>query len=208
MPLTTIIVPTLNEVGQIEVTLAALAALRGEKEIIVADGGSRDATIAHAESAGARVLRCAPGRGQQMREAASQSNGDVLWFVHADTIPPAHALDEIERALAVSDVAGGSFALTFAGPSRAARQMTWIYPHLRRLGLIYGDSGVFIRRQVYEKLGGFRPYALFEDLDLIRRMKRCGRFVRLDCRIVTSSRRFEGGNYGRAWTIWIALQLL
>ena len=114
----------------------------------------------------------------------------------------------MQRALIARDVAGGSFSLTFAGVSRAARQMTWIYPHLRKLGLTYGDSGIFIRRQVYEKIGGFRPYALFEDLDLIRRMKRCGRFIRLDCRIVTSSRRFEEGNYGRAWATWITLQLL
>ena len=105
----------------------------------------------------------------------------------------------MQRALIARDV---------AGVSRAARQMTWIYPHLRKLGLTYGDSGIFIRRQVYEKIGGFRPYALFEDLDLIRRMKRCGRFIRLDCRIVTSSRRFEEGNYGRAWATWITLQLL
>src|SRR5712692_8423036 len=137
MPLTTIIVPTLNEENQIERTFAALAAIRGDKEIIVADGGSEDATIERAESAGARVLRCPRGRGPQMREAAMESNGDVLWFLHADTIPPTEALDEISRALAVSEVAGGSFSLAFAGESRAARQMTWIYPHLRKLGLTY-----------------------------------------------------------------------
>jgi rSAM/selenodomain-associated transferase 2 len=208
MRLTTIIVPTLNEVGQIEITLAALAAVHGKKEIIVADGGSQDATVERAKSAGVRVLHCSRGRGQQMREAAAQSTGDVLWFLHADTIPPVNALDEIQRALTATDVAGGSFSLTFAGQSRAARQMTWIYPHLRKLGLIYGDSGIFIRRQVYEEIGGFRPYPLFEDLDLVRRMKQRGRFARVNCPIVTSSRRFEAGNYGRAWTTWIALQLL
>jgi hypothetical protein len=105
-------------------------------------------------------------------------------------------------------VAGGNFRLVFEGKSRAARQMTWIYPRLRWLGLSYGDAGVFVRRSVYDRIGGFSPYPIFEDLDLMRRMKREGRFVNLDCCVFTSSRRFERGNYLRTWAVWIAMQVL
>ncbi|MGH9640720.1 MAG: TIGR04283 family arsenosugar biosynthesis glycosyltransferase, partial [Bryobacteraceae bacterium] len=76
------------------------------------------------------------------------------------------------------------------------------------LGLCYGDSGIFIRREVYQRIGGFRPLALFEDLDLLRRMRRAGRFVHLRSRIVTSSRRFEQRNFALVWLHWTSLQLL
>lgn len=187
--------------------MAAVAALPGEKEIIVADGGSSDATVERASAAGARVIRCAPGRGPQMHAGALSSRGDVLWFLHADTHPCDAALPAIKRALSAPHVTAGNFALRFAGDTRAARQMTWIYPKLRLLGLCYGDSGIFVRRSVYEEIGGFGAYALFEDLDLVRRLKRRGGFVHLDECITTSSRRFEHG-YARVWMNWIALQVL
>jgi len=204
---TSIIIPTLNEAGQIAETLAAISRLEGEWEVLVADGGSDDDTVKRAEAAGAVVLRCPRGRGPQMHAAATMARGDVLWFLHADTRPPAHALHEIRRTLADERVAGGSFTPRFSGASLAARQMTWIYPALRWLGLSYGDAGMFVRRSAYESIGGFRPYSLFEDLDLVRRIRRHGRFVRLHCQIETSSRRFERA-YGRTWATWITLQIL
>jgi cellulose synthase/poly-beta-1,6-N-acetylglucosamine synthase-like glycosyltransferase len=137
-----------------------------------------------------------------------QSRGDILWFVHADTQPPAYALSEISEALRSSNVVGGNFGLTFDGASRAARLLTFIYPLLRGFNLCYGDSGIFVRRAVYEKIGGFRQYALFEDLDLLKRLRRAGRFVHLRCRITTSSRRFEDRNFALMWSHWTALQLL
>jgi hypothetical protein len=137
-----------------------------------------------------------------------EATGDVLWFVHADTIPPSEALEDIRTALADPEVVGGNFGLLFDGPSRAARQLTAIYPSLRRLGLCYGDSGMFVRREVYEKIGGFRQLPLFEDLDLLRRLRRAGRFVHLPQRIVTSSRRFENENFIVVWLQWTTLQVL
>jgi GT2 family glycosyltransferase len=103
---------------------------------------------------------------------------------------------------------GGNFGLTFDGPSRAARQLTAIYPALRWLNLCYGDSGIFVRRSVYEAVGGFRAFAVFEDLDLLKRLRRAGRFVHLKTRIVTSSRRFENRNFAGMWMHWTALQVL
>jgi rSAM/selenodomain-associated transferase 2 len=203
-----IIVPALNEQECITETLRSLQQLDGEKEIIVVDGGSSDKTRSLACAHGAQVLTSPPGRGVQMHAGALKATGDVLWFVHADTIPPAHALREIRTHLESPLIIGGNFGLVFDGTSRAARQLTAIYPMLRILGLCYGDSGIFIRREAYNRVGGFRALALFEDLDLLRRLRRAGRFVHLPCKILTSSRRFEQHNFALTWLHWTALQVL
>jgi rSAM/selenodomain-associated transferase 2 len=203
-----IIVPTLNEQGCIAETLRALQQLDGDKEIIVVDGGSSDETRSLACAQGAQVLTAPPGRGVQMHAGALNATGDVLWFVHADTIPPAHALNEIRTHLESPLIVGGNFGLVFDGTSRAARQLTAIYPMLRILGLSYGDSAIFIRREAYGRIGGFRALALFEDLDLLRRLRGAGRFVHLPCKLLTSSRRFERRNFALIWLHWTALQVL
>lgn len=105
-------------------------------------------------------------------------------------------------------MAGGNFSLRFDGGARSARQLTYIYPHLRRLGLCYGDSGIFVRRSVYKDIGGFRPHPLFEDLDLVRRIRKRGKFHTAPQTLVTSSRRFENRNFARMFAEWTALQLL
>ncbi len=203
-----IVVPTLNEEAVIAGTLQTLQALPGEKEILIADGGSEDRTTAIAAELGVRAVTCQRGRGCQLRTAAAEAKGDVLWFVHADTRPEPGALEAIGKALESGSTAGGNFSLVFEGEHYSAGQMTAIYPYLRWLGLSYGDAGIFIRRSVYDAIGGCRPYPLFEDLDLVRRMKRHGRFVHLETRIFTSARRFTGSRYGRVWALWITLQVL
>jgi rSAM/selenodomain-associated transferase 2 len=203
-----IIVPALNEASQIEKTILALKGLKGEKEILVIDGGSEDETVAVARESGAIVRESARGRGAQQHAGACEARGQILWFVHADTIPPPHALTDLLAALQDPSVAGGNFGLAFDGTSRAARRLTAIYPALRWLNLCYGDSGIFVRRAVYDAIGGFRPFALFEDLDLLKRLRRAGRFVHLKTRIVTSSRRFESKNFAGVWLHWTALQVL
>jgi rSAM/selenodomain-associated transferase 2 len=206
--LISIIVPTLNEQAHLIPTLNALQQLSGDKEILVVDGGSIDETVRLARSQGVTVLEAARGRGPQMHTGALEASGTVLWFVHADTIPPPTALNEITQALEDKQVVGGNFGLLFDGSSRAARRLTAIYPMLRLLGLCYGDSGIFVWKNVYERVGGFRSLALFEDLDLLRRLRRAGRFVHLPCSIVTSSRRFEERNFALVWLHWTSLQLL
>ena len=203
-----IIVPALNEAECITGMLRSLQQLEGEKEIIVVDGGSSDETRSFASAQGVKVLSAPAGRGTQMHVGALEASGDVLWFVHADTVPPAHALNEICRHLEDPSIVGGNFGLLFDGSSRAAKQLTAIYPMLRILGLCYGDSGIFLRREIYDQIGGFRALALFEDLDLLRRLRRSGRFVHLSCRIHTSSRRFEQRNFALVWLHWTTLQIL
>jgi rSAM/selenodomain-associated transferase 2 len=203
-----IIVPTLNEEAHIVENIRSLQQLSGEKEIIVVDGGSTDQTITLVSAQNVRVLEAPQGRGTQLHAGALASEGDALWFVHADTIPSLHALEDIRNSFKKDSVVGGNFGLIFDGPSRAAKRLTAIYPLLRILGLCYGDSGIFVKREVYFRVGGFGPLPLFEDLDLLRRLRRVGKFIHLNSRLVASSRRFEQRNFALVWLRWTTLQLL
>jgi rSAM/selenodomain-associated transferase 2 len=207
--LLSIIIPTLNEGRSLGVTLEAIAKARGRVEIIVVDGGSEDETVEIARRFGAQVVASHRGRGLQMHAGACSARGEVLWFLHADTIVPPDAVEQIGKALARdAEIVGGNFAIHFDGESRAARFLTWLYPQLRKLGLCYGDSAIFVRAYSYREVGGFKPFPLFEDLDLVRRLKARGRLVHLPAVVVTSSRRFEGRNFPLTFIRWAILQAL
>lgn len=208
IPRISIVIPALNEADMIATTVAAVAALDGSPEVIVVDGGSRDGTAVLAAAHGARVITSSQGRGAQMHAGALTATGDVLWFLHADTVPPPQASPEIIAALADPTVVGGNFQIRFAGDFLAARLLTRLYRHLALLGLRYGDSGYFVRRETYLAAGGFRPYPIFEDLDLLVRLRRRGRFVRVAATVTTSSRRFEGRSFAIVFAWWTALQVL
>ena len=201
-----IIIPVLNEASCLGETLTAVNLLR-PFEIIVADGGSTDSTADIARQH-CRVIESGKGRGLQQRTAAQTASGDVLWFLHADSVPSPGALEAIGACLSDERVGGGNFSLCFDGESESARQLTLIYPWLRHLGLCYGDSGIFVRRSVYDAVGGFRPYPLFEDVDLVRRIRRTGAFRMLPHELRTSSRRFEHRNFAVMFAEWTALQVL
>ena len=203
-----IIIPTLNEARFIQRTLDSLAPLACGAEIVVVDGGSTDGTADIARRAGVRVFGAKKGRGTQLHSGACATSAPILWFLHADTLVSRDAVERIKACLAAPEVAGGNFNLQFDGSSRGARQLTFIYPKLRRLGLCYGDSGIFVRRGIYERIGGFEPYPIFEDIDLVRRIRREGRFVHLDACLTTSSRRFEGRSFALTFAHWSALQVL
>lgn len=208
-PLLSVIVPTLNEGRSISATLEALAAVGDRVEVIVVDGGSVDETVEVARKHGARVVASQKGRGLQMHAGALAARGETLWFLHADTIIPTEGIDQIEGALGRDPgVVGGNFAIRFDGESRAARFLTWLYPQLRKLGLCYGDSAIFVRASIYQELGGFKPFPLFEDLDLVRRLKKRGRLIHLPSAVLTSSRRFEGRSFTLTFVRWATLQAL
>lgn len=202
----TIIIPALNEAAEIGKTLAAIRPF--DAEVIVADGGSEDETANIARSLGVIVIEAERGRGSQMHAATLRATGDVFWFLHADTTPSPHSLTEIYRILESPNIVGGNFKLRFGGDSRAARFMTWFYPLIRNIGLIYGDSGIFVRRETYEKIGGFKPLPLFEDLDIVYRLRRVGHLATLNEEIVTSSRRFENRAFAPVFVRWVIYQCL
>ncbi len=205
--LVSIIIPTFNEATTIGDLAASLEALRGEFEVIVCDGGSSDRTVEIARQSGLRVIASPRGRGQQMNAGARETRGDVLLFLHSDTRLPDEALILIAEALDDEKVCGGNFNLIFDGGTRAARALTKIYPLLRLGGMCYGDSAIFVRCGVFERLGGYRDFPIFEDCDLYRRMRRAGKFVRLPACATTSSRRFEG-KFIRTFTLWSLMQVL
>lgn len=203
-----IIIPALNEERALPQLLRAVARLSGEYEVIVADGGSIDATLQVANSFGVKIIDSTRGRGQQQRAGAGCASGEVLWFLHADSIPAPDSLLAIETALNDRRLVAGNFTLHFDGDSRASRNLTRAYPYFRLMGLCYGDSGIFVRRSAYDAVGGIRAYPLFEDVDFVRRIKRIGRFRRLSCRLTTSSRRFEGRSFTKTFAHWTLLQIL
>lgn len=202
-----VIVPTLNEAKTLPDMLRSVSKLEGDYEVIVADGGSADNTVAIAESFGATVVHAQRGRGSQQIAGAVRARGDVLWFLHADSIPAPDSLRAIETLLSNAQRVGGNFTLHFDGLGSSARALTLAYPFFRLLGLCYGDSGIFVRRSVYEAVGGFQPYPLFEDVDFVRRVRRKGQFTRLRRRLITSSRRFDG-RFMRTFAHWTLLQIL
>lgn len=203
----TVVIPTLNEAASLGATLDAVRGLETGLEVVVVDGGSEDETRAVAKAYGVRVTTAPSGRGSQLHAGASVATADVLWFLHADTLPPEGAIAQIAQALAEPRVVGGNFQIHFAGDFFSARFLTWIYRHLAWIGLRYGDSGYFVRRRDYDAVGGFRPYPIFEDLDLLRRLRKRGRFVRLSAVVTTSSRRFEGRWFALVFARWTVLQV-
>jgi rSAM/selenodomain-associated transferase 2 len=205
--LISIIVPTLNEATTMRDLAASLGRLRGEFEVIVCDGGSADATVETARQCGLRVIEAPRGRGPQMNAGAQLAKGETLLFLHADTRLPEDAPALVADALTDDRVCGGNFNLIFGGDTREAWLMTRIYPFLRLGGMIYGDSAIFVRRGVFDRLGGYREYPIFEDCDLYRRMRCVGRFVRLNACATTSSRRFEG-RFIRTFALWSSMQAL
>ena len=202
------VIPTLNEEAEIAATIQALLAQVGDLEVVVADGGSSDTTIEIAERLGAVIVRSARGRGKQMHAGAMAARGDILWFIHADTRVCADATRQLIAALESPGMTGGNFTLAFDGQTLGARLLTLSQPVMKALRVYYGDSTIFLRSDVYFALGGFRPYPLFEDADMIARIRAAGAFRSLAGQVTTSSRRFEGRSFLLTCTQWTAMQLL
>ena len=189
-----VVIPALNEARNLKGLLRSLEGEGVAHEIIVADGGSTDGTANVAKYLGARVIRTAPGRGLQLAEGAKRARGEILLFLHADSVFPAGGLRAVERALARDpDTPGGNFRLLFDGDDGFSRWLDGFYAWIRARGVYYGDSAPFVRRSVYQRLGGIRPIALMEDFDFVSRMEKAGPTCCIhDPPLITSSRRFQG----------------
>jgi rSAM/selenodomain-associated transferase 2 len=203
-----IVIPTLNEEISISQTLRAVARMPELVEVIVVDGGSDDETARLVRAQGVTLIESERARGAQMHAGALAASGSVLWFLHADTSPQPDAIRHILESLRDPRVVGGNFTVGFDSNRVSALFLSWLYRQLRTLGLCYGDSAIFVRRDVYERSGGFKPLPIFEDLDFLRRLKRRGKFVHLSSTVITSGRRFEGGRFVTTFVRWIVLQLL
>ncbi len=206
-----VIVPTLNEETAIRKTLDALSRLVNVDEIIIVDGGSTDGTVSIIENYNfAKTFKFIKdfkaNRGLQMHEGTKHATGDVFWFVHADTLPVQGCGRKIKKFMSRKYTSGGNFEIVFDGKTKWAKFLTKLYPKLRSIGLIYGDSAMFAKREVYEKIGGFRDLPLFEDVNLYKRLARRGDFVTVNIPIHTSSRRFENNSFFWTFTKWSLFQ--
>jgi rSAM/selenodomain-associated transferase 2 len=204
-----VVIPARNEAAGLPRLLERLQTMPEIGETWVADGGSSDATIAVAEALGACVVEGARGRGAQQNAAAAQCRGEVLWFLHADALPAKNCGRQIERAVK-SGAIGGNFRLHFQANGFWPRCFERIARFQRKRGTYYGDSGLWVTREAWEKIGGFEPWPLFEDLDFARKMEAlapsCGQTT-LCCpgRLHASARRFEKEPWRILW-LWARLQ--
>jgi rSAM/selenodomain-associated transferase 2 len=185
-----VVIPTLNEASCLAAHLALLRAQQPH-EIIVADGGSTDGTLAAA--AGADVVLEAPrGRASQMNAGAARATGDVFLFLHADCVLEAGALEEVERILRRSEIVAGCFTMTVRARGLLYRAIdACATARVRLTELVYGDQGLFLHRRLFERLGGFPRLSLMEDAVLSRLLRRHGRVVVARRRIFVSPRRWQ-----------------
>lgn len=197
-PSISVVIPTLNAAAGIAATLQSVE--EGAGEIVVVDGGSTDETCDIASAAGARVVRSEKGRGQQLSAGAAAATGDWLLFLHADTVLREGGLADVSAFVVHPENEDCAAVFTFAldDPSPQARRMERLVAwRTRRLGLPYGDQGLLISRNHYDRIGGYRPMPLMEDVDIVRRIGRSN-FDVLTTRAVTSAGRYRrGGWWGR-----------
>jgi len=203
-PSLAVIVPTLDEAGELRRLLPELAAMADE--VVVSDGESSDGTADVARELGATVVVGPAGRGGQLNRGAAASTADVLLFLHADTRLPPGAADRVRAALAAG-APGGGFLVRFDDrrPLLALGERL-VNLRTRATRLPLGDQAQFTRRVTFDELGGFREWPVLEDLDFALRLRRRGRPAVLAPPVTTAARRFVAGGIfrtvARNWLIW------
>ena len=190
--LISIVIPTLNESEYLGDTLTPIVGLTKEAiEIIVADGGSTDGTLAIAKRMGVRVVSTAKGRGRQMNAGAALASGEVILFLHADTRLPADFVDQVWQVMR-KQVVAGAFRLRIDGASLAFRMVEWgtnLRSQVRKIP--YGDQAIFVRAKDFYRLGGFRHWPLMEDYEFCDRVRHQGGLAIASAEVTTSSRRWK-----------------
>jgi len=185
-----VIIPALNEGAGIGTALQQLEGMEGI-EIIVSDGGSSDDTLEIAKKY-SRVTTSEPGRGRQMNAGVSVATGDLFLFLHADTKLPDNWKDVVISAMSEDQAVCGAFSLGIDSKKNFHRIIA-AAANIRTgiTNIPYGDQGIFVRRSVFERIGGFREIPIMEDVDLMRRLKREGKVVIQREKAITSARRWE-----------------
>jgi rSAM/selenodomain-associated transferase 2 len=193
-----VIIPVLNDTDALTALLGRLRAQQpGPLEVIVVDGAAHANVAGVCAAAGARYMTAPSGRGRQLRAGAAQARGNVLWFLHADALVPANAIAVIQDAVAQGAQAG-YFQFRFSGARTWTKRVIEIFVAWRcRVATVYGDQGLFAQREVYERTPGFAATSLFEEVPLVRALRRAGRFTALAAAIEVDCRRWERRGFWR-----------
>jgi rSAM/selenodomain-associated transferase 2 len=205
-----LIIPVRNDAGALGRTLDHLAALadRDRLEVIVAAAAPGEDTRRAVGSQGRLLEPAGSTRAALMNAGAAAAEGEILWFLHADSLPPRDAVGLITRALADPRVVSGAFAHRFSEATWSLAAINAVNRARYRLTRnYYGDQGIFVRAAVFRALGGYPDLALMEDLILSQRLKRCGRTALVASPIHTSGRRFLARGPWRtfAFIAWLLL---
>jgi rSAM/selenodomain-associated transferase 2 len=202
-----VVIPALDEAGTIGACVAAARRGLPGCEVIVVDAGSRDGTAGAAARAGAAVVTERGSRAHAMNRGAAAATGDVLLFLHADTLLPAGADAAVAAALAGHGA--GAFRIRFDRPRPVTERLVNL--RSRVLGVVYGDQALFCTRAAFERAGGFRPIPIMEDRDLAGRLRREGGLALVPLAVTTSARRHRhaGGlrTVARGWLIQLLYAL-
>lgn len=191
-----IIIPTYNESEHIAELLRHLSdhAQESVKEILVIDGESSDDTVQKVREEGFRCLISPKkGRAAQMNFGAKQTSGDVLYFVHADSLPPKTYVSDISNALQ-SGAESGCYRFKFNSNSLMLKINSW-FTRFDRLMCRGGDQTLFIKRPLFEELNGFKDYAIMEDFDMIKRLRERGTFQIIQKDVIVSARKYDENSY-------------
>jgi len=203
-----IIIPTFNESRLIERTLQSLKQRAGEAEIVVVDGESTDNTVALA-SKYVRVIRTKRGRGRQLNAGVAATSGDILLFLHADTLPDAGGIDELVAVMQDERIAGGAFRMRFDDPRPLYKRIgANVTRRSLRTRSYTGDQAIFTRRSMFDQLGGHQDWPFMEDVEYSERMSKRGPVSLLASKVETSARRHRQWGLLKTQGIVILIRIL
>lgn len=163
----------------------------GPEQTVIIDGNRSDACRRICAERGCLYVALEPNRGRQLDAGANTATGDVLWFLHADSVPPPDGAELIRQRVSAGYV-GGYFDFAFIGEPRWYKNALSASINLRaRFGIPYGDQGLFVARDIYHQSAGYAPIPLFEEVRLVRSLRRMGPFGTVNAAIGVSPRRWE-----------------
>lgn len=206
--LVSVVIPTLNEERYIANTLQFLSA-SPHVELIVVDGGSRDKTLEVARHFTEYVFLTHAGRAHQMNFGARHATGDVILFLHADTLLLPGAIEMVRYQMRRVNVAGGAFDLRLDSEHATVRTIARLASLRARFSRVpYGDQGIFVRSRIFQRLGGFKPIPVMEDIDFCRRLRHLGKIVFISEGLVSSARHWDENGALKTATVQVAMRAM